>query len=293
MTGSAGGDRLWIVGPGRVGLSLGLLLHRAGAALVYSGRKPHPPDHPLFADPNPIAQYLPDLFAVPPDLTGVLITVPDGAVAKVAAQLAETGLPAGVPVLHASGMLGHEALAPLAERGHPTGSVHPLAAVADPVHGAERLRGATFGVEGEGAALALAERIVSACGGRAFHVQPGEKPLYHAAAVVAANYTVVLLALAERLMARAGVPAEEARAALASLAAGAVANVAERGPAAALTGPAARGDAVTVGWHLARLSAEERPLYSLLGREAVAIAEAAGLAPHKAARVRELLGGDG
>ncbi len=283
-------DRLWIVGAGRLGLALGLALHRSGAvsSLAYAGRRPSAPPHPLFEGHPPAASYTPGLVA-PAGATGVLLAVPDGAVADAAAALARLPLDPAVPVLHASGALSVAALAPLAERGHPVGGVHALAAVADPVAGAERLRGAAFGVEGEGDARLLAERIVRGCGGRALHVASQGKPLYHAAAVVAANYAVVLLAEAEALMARAGVPAAEARAALCGLAAGAVENVAARGPAAALTGPVARGDAPTVALHLGRLSGAERALYSLLAGRALELARAAGLPPEAAGRVEAAL----
>ena len=279
-------DRLWIVGAGRLGLALGLTLHRSGAvaSLAYTGRRPDPPDHPLFRGG---ATYSADLQAPADDLTGIVLAVPDGAIPGVAAALA--GLPPGIPVLHASGALSVDALAPLAARGHPVGGLHALAAVADPVAGAERLRGATFGVEGEGEARSLALRIVEGCGGRALAVPSEGKPLYHAAAVFAANYAVALLGVAERLMGEAGVPPEEARAALAGLASGAVENVALRGPAAALTGPVARGDAETVRLHLGRLSGADRPLYSLLAREALALARDAGLPPEAAARVAAVL----
>jgi predicted short-subunit dehydrogenase-like oxidoreductase (DUF2520 family) len=69
--------------------------------------------------------------------------------------------------------------------------------------------------------------------------------------------------------------------------------VAARGPAAALTGPVARGDAATVERHLARLSGADRDVYCLLGLEALKLAESRGLAPAAAARLRELLGGEG
>ncbi|HEV2736785.1 MAG TPA: DUF2520 domain-containing protein, partial [Longimicrobiaceae bacterium] len=173
--------------------------------------------------------------------------------------------------------------------GHPVGGVHPLCAVADPVEGADRLRGATFGVEAEGAARALAERIVRAAGGTALELGPGSRTEYHAAAVFASNYVVGLLAVAERLMEGAGIAAARARPALAGLAAGAVENVRERGPAAALTGPVARGDAETVARHLARLSGDERRLYSLLAAEALRLARARGLDAAAAARVGELI----
>jgi predicted short-subunit dehydrogenase-like oxidoreductase (DUF2520 family) len=286
-------DRLWIVGAGRLGLALGLRLQRAGAvaSLVYSGRRADAPDHPLFRAGS-IARYQAGLDPAPADLTGILIAVPDDAIADAVAELAAVHLPRAVPVLHASGSQSIDVLAPLAAQGHSVGGMHALAAIADPVEGADRLRGATFGVEGDGAARALAERLVAACGGRVLSIRPGGKALYHAAAVFASNYAVALLSVAERLMVEAGIPAEDAQPALTALAAGAVENVAARGPAEALTGPVARGDAATVARHLARLSGADRDVYCLLGREALKLAESRGLAPAAAARLRELLGGE-
>jgi predicted short-subunit dehydrogenase-like oxidoreductase (DUF2520 family) len=289
---ASAGDRLWIIGPGRLGLALGLRLQRAGAvaSLVYSGRRPAPPDHPLFQGTDPVARYQASLEPVPQALTGVLIAVPDEAIAAAVDGLAAVALPAGLPVLHASGSLSLDVLAPLAAGGHSVGGMHALAAIADPVEGAERLRGATFGLEGEGEARALAGRLVTGCEGRVLAIRPGGKALYHAAAVVASNYAVALLSVAERLMAEAGVDAAEARPALAGLAAGAVANVVAHGLAEALTGPVARGDADTVRRHLARLSGADRDVYCLLGREALRLAEARGLDPAAATRLRALLG---
>ena len=283
---------LWVVGPGRVGLALGLALHRAGAVsrLTYFGRRASPPRHPLFeGSPAPAAYVRPP---APPDpsLSALLIAVPDAEVADVARSLAEVGwLSAGTPVLHTSGSLGADVLAPLAERGLETGSLHPLAAVSDPVAGADRLRCAWFAVEGSEPATALAERLAGALAGRTLRVAAGEKPLYHAAAVFASNYVVALLCVAERLMGEAGVAPEEARAALAELAIGAVQGVARAGPARGLTGPVARGDELTVRAHLARLSAPDRALYSVLARETLALARAAGLDAGAARRLEEVL----
>jgi predicted short-subunit dehydrogenase-like oxidoreductase (DUF2520 family) len=287
-------ERLWIVGAGRAGLALALLLERAGAAgrRTVIGRRAQAPDHPLFVGDALAAEYLADLPTPNPPPSGIVIAVPDDAIAEVAERLAALALPAGTPVVHLSGALGLEPLESLARAGAVVGGVHPLRAITDGVAGAEQLRGAYFGVEGEGAARSLAERIVAAAEGRVLEIAPGAKALYHASAVLASNYMVALLAAAESLAERAGLAREVAHGALSELATGALAAAAERGPAAALTGPIARGDAETVRAHLAQLSGGERRLYSVLGREALLLARARGLDAAAAGRIERLLDED-
>lgn len=289
--GEPDGERVWIVGPGRLGLALGLLLHRSGLArsITVSGRRATAPRHPLFEGASPPARYHPGPPRLPAGTSALLLAVPDAAVGDVAAAVAAAGVPPGLAALHLSGALGAEVLAPLAPRAS-TGSLHPLAAIADPAGGADRLRGIAWAMEGDGAALRLAERIVRAAEGRPLRVAAGAKPLYHAAASLASNFVVALLAEAEAWMVRAGIPAAEARNALAALAAGAVADVAASGPAGALTGPVARGDAAVVRSHLARLSPDERRLYSTLGRRALRLAREGGLTPAHAAELDGILG---
>lgn len=289
MSGAGAAQPLWIVGAGRAGLSLGALLHeRAGVPLLFSARAPAAPAHPVFHLPS--VRYAPlDERLAPSALRGVVLAVPDAALGEVAGRLAALRLPPA-PVLHLSGALGTDVLEPLARAGHPTGALHPLAALADPVSGARSLVGAWFAVEGGGEAGALARWIAAAADGRVLDVAPGGKPLYHAAAVLASNYVVALLDAAESLMAGAGVERAEARAALCRLAAGAVENVARAGPAEALTGPIARGDAPTVERHLGRLSGEERRLYSVLGRRVLELARRRGLDPARLHQLEQLLG---
>jgi predicted short-subunit dehydrogenase-like oxidoreductase (DUF2520 family) len=279
---------LEIVGPGRAGLALGARLLAVGAVrrLTFSGRHPHPPAHPLFQGTPPPAGYhapgspredIPDV---------VLLAVPDSAIGDVAAELARAGLPQGIPVLHLSGALGADVLAPLAERGYPTGALHPLVAFSDE---AARVEGAWFAVEGSVAARAVAERLVAALRGRTFALAPEDRVLYHAAAVAASNFVVALLGVAERWMREAGMPAEGAREALAALAGGAVDGVRRLGPVAALTGPVSRGDTVTVQAHLARLSPADRRLYSVLAGSALTLAQQRGLDAEAAAALARLL----
>jgi predicted short-subunit dehydrogenase-like oxidoreductase (DUF2520 family) len=261
---------LWLIGPGRVGLSLLSLLRERGAvgSLTVSGRRPEPPDHALFTAEG--CTYRGGLEPAPA-ADGVLLAVPDDSLAAVARGLARVGLPGRPPVLHLSGARGAEVLEPLRAAGSPVGSLHPLASVPDARTGPRRLEGAWFAVEGDPAARALAALLVQGVGGRVLPIAEGAKAIYHAAAVHASNHLVALLAEAEALLARAGAEAG-AREALLSLAAGALENVRDLGPAGALTGPVSRGDAATVALHLDRLFAEERPLYSLLALRALEVA---------------------
>jgi predicted short-subunit dehydrogenase-like oxidoreductase (DUF2520 family) len=75
-----------------------------------------------------------------------------------------------------------------------------------------------------------------------FALADEQKALYHAAASAAANYPVAALAMARRLFEAAGVGFGVAE----PLIRAAVDNALALGPEAALTGPAARGDAGTV-----------------------------------------------
>jgi predicted short-subunit dehydrogenase-like oxidoreductase (DUF2520 family) len=189
------------------------------------------------------------------DVDLLVIATPDAAVAEVAASIRPDE---AAVVAHLSGALG---LAPLA--GHARRAViHPLVALPDPERGATRLRGAWFGVSTDGDLLAL--DVVSALEGAPIAIAEDGWVRYHAAAVIAANHLVALLGQVERIAGSVGVPLQ----AYLDLAQGSLDDVAELGPAAALTGPVRRGDRATVERHLAALPPEERPAYEALAAEA-------------------------
>ena len=184
----------------------------------------------------------------------LVIATPDGAVVEVASAVAPVP---GTVVAHLAGSLGLDVLAPHARRA----AIHPLVALPSPEVGAARLRqGAWFAVAGDD----LATRVVRDLGGRAFAVDDAHRAGYHAAACIAANHLVALLGQVERVAATAGLPLE----AFVDLARGSLDNAAAIGPAAALTGPVARGDWATVARHLDVLDPSERPAYEALAAAA-------------------------
>lgn len=173
------------------------------------------------------------------DVDLVLIATPDSAIAEVADAI-EAG-PA--VVAHVAGSLGLEVLG----RHDRRAALHPLMSLPDPSVGATRLIGGWFAVAGD----PIVHDLAAALGGTTFTIADDDRALYHAAAAVASNHLVALLGHAARLGAASGVPAE----ALLALAVGSAENAAGLGPAAALTGPAARGDHLTIAAHLAAIGA--------------------------------------
>jgi predicted short-subunit dehydrogenase-like oxidoreductase (DUF2520 family) len=224
-----------IIGPGRAGGSFAGALREVGWDVVaLSGRQ---------ESVAGAAQHV--------DL--VLITTPDGAIGAVADAI-EPGL---AVVAHAAGSLGLDVLGPHRRRA----AIHPLISLPSPDVGAARLLASGwFAIAGD----ELAAAVVDDLGGRFFTVADEHRTLYHASACVAANHVVALLGQVERLAAEVGVPVE----AYQELTRGSLDAVAQLGAAAALTGPAARGDADTIARHIAALPDSEVSLYEALVAEA-------------------------
>ena len=221
--------------------------------------------------------------AAPPDLLLeadiVVLAVRDGAIAEVAPMLVATGLVnKHHTLIHCSGVVSAaEALGAVTDQVGGVAMMHPLRAIPDGRAAMRTMKGTVFGIEGNERGKRDAQILVSALGARALELDGVQVAAYHAAAAIASNYTVVLLSAAAELLAGVGIAREQAIEALVPLVEGTLANVRERGPEAALTGPIRRGDAATVERHLAAL--EGRPelaaLYRALGRRAVALARGA------------------
>ncbi|MHC4845001.1 MAG: Rossmann-like and DUF2520 domain-containing protein [Planctomycetota bacterium] len=191
----------------------------------------------------------PDRMA-PAEPVLLLIGVPDRHIAPVAKRLAKRRWAAGSAALHLSGSVEVSALAPLARAGVSTGGLHPLKSFVDTERDLAGLPGTVFALEGDGAAMELAEEIAERLGARPFRLEPGTRPAWHAAATHACNHFVALVDQSLDLMETAGLDRESARAALLPLLDSTLRNLDAHTPADALTGPIVRGDIEAVQRHL-------------------------------------------
>jgi predicted short-subunit dehydrogenase-like oxidoreductase (DUF2520 family) len=196
----------------------------------------------------------------------IFLAVSDSAVEAVCQRIAPL-LRRGQLVVHCAGALGLDVLRSALEAGARTGSLHPLRAI-PPGSPASALRDAAAGIDAsDAAARETLHQLARALRMSPIPVSAASRALYHAAAVLSAGGQVALFARAvEAFQDATGAPEPIARAALLPLARGALEALEQRAPAEALTGPVARGDAMTVRAHRAALDERSLPLYDELTR---------------------------
>ncbi|MDQ3667743.1 MAG: DUF2520 domain-containing protein [Acidobacteriota bacterium] len=235
-----------------------------------------------------------DLQLLPPSRI-VLITTPDDEIAHAAQRLAgaQRNLVKARIVLHTSGALSSDVLAPLAAMGFQVGSLHPLVSVSDPQTGAMNLRRAFYCVEGDVGGARVARAIVRDLKGRSFSICSSNKPLYHAAAVMASGQVVALFDLATEMLVRCGLDPGKARRVLRPLLESTVNNLGRSDPATALTGTFARGDLATVQSHLSALGRHglfvALDAYRALGIHALDLAKKNGADPQTLEEISKAL----
>ena len=270
-------------------MGLGLALAGAGYTVRIHGRTKKAVPRPLTLSVGPGDEPPPWIA----QLTVIILAVPDDAIRPLAGVLADAGtIGSQQVVLHLSGVHGQEALGPLVGSRAALGSLHPLQTISDPESAAERLKGAWAAVEGMPRAVEAAERLAQDVGLRPFRIASQAKAMYHAGAVFASNYFVVVEAVAQRLLRHAGLTDAEAWQALRPLVEGTLENLARLGPLGALTGPVARGDEATVRRHVEALTQDDAALYRVLGRAALELAQKRGMDEGLAARIAGALATD-
>lgn len=187
----------------------------------------------------------------------IWLTVSDGQIGAAAETLRGRLKPSCV-VFHTSGALpASEICAILPE--YACASLHPL--ISCPLQSAtddavlSAYRGVVHTAEGDAPAVALARALVFRLDAECVEIRKGTKPLYHAGAVFASNYPLVLMDASIRLLMSCGFDYDQARAASLRMCRQCL-EALERSPAReALTGPVKRGDRETIRKHEVALAA--------------------------------------
>ena len=272
-----------IVGAGAIGTALAHAFEAAGVHVAAVASR-HPDRAMALAGSLPRAQAL-SVAEAAAAAPVVLLAVSDSAI-EMACEALRPGR--GTVVAHTSGSRPAGALEAARVSGALVGGFHPLAAVvratrlsdATPGAYAAIFRGAAFAVEGDREVQDRLAPLAVSLGGHPFAIVAADKPLYHLGASMLAAFSAGLAQISWDELRAAGVTPGVASAGVAHLLR-TVANNIERAssPAAALTGPVARGDAGGVlrqATTAQALSPEVQALYRVHVLHNIALARAAG-----------------
>ena len=244
--------RFSLIGAGRLGRSLGYLLRASGwpvHAVATRSQASAKRAVRYIGAGRALAEITAEVAVAPL----ILIAVPDSAIRDVVCSIETAARDAlrGRVVLHTSGALTSEELASLKKLGAKVGSLHPLQTFNGTV--VPDLEGRLFAMEGDAAAIRIARTIARTLGGHPVLIDPQAKPLYHAAAAMAAGQVLALLEAAVHLFASVGMKRKEALRALLPLTRQVIENQEHFGARVAWTGPLARRDFSIIKAHQAAL----------------------------------------
>jgi len=245
----AKGLKIAIVGNGNLGSALAVSLHAAGFVVseivareeTASWRRACFIARKVGARATPLRK---------PEITANLVwfCVPDREIALCARELAGALYWKRKIAVHSSGALASDEIALLRERGAWIASAHPLMTFVPGV--TPSLRGVSFAVEGDSAAMRTVRAIVRVLGGHTYPIKKQNKAAYHAWGTFVSPLLTALLATSERVARAAGVTPGTARRRMLPIVRQTVENYAGQGGARGFSGPIVRGDADTIKAHL-------------------------------------------
>ncbi|MFV0822189.1 DUF2520 domain-containing protein [Tatlockia micdadei] len=206
------------------------------------------------------------------------ITTGDDLIETVCNQLiAEAKVAKGAIIIHCSGSLSSDVLMQARDAGCYAFSVHPVKSFANPELSVEQFSGTYCGYEGDEAVFPTLNALFTGMGAILFPITKEQKPIYHAAGVIANNYIVGLHYLASECYRFAGVDENIAYQMTSMLMSEAIQNLQKFNHKNALTGPLQRGDIEVVREHLSHLTAlpQIKAVYASLGEAIIPISDRA------------------
>jgi predicted short-subunit dehydrogenase-like oxidoreductase (DUF2520 family) len=263
-----------IIGAGKVGTTLAVLLKKAGYRIVsvMSRKKSSARKLARLVGCTSFSDSLANLHF---STRILLLACPEETISAIVGEIKRN---ASIDftrciVFHTSGSLTCDVLAPLRKKGATVFSLHPIQTFpkALPLSAQmEQMKDIWYGFEGERDALQFACRLVKDLGGRIVRIPKEEKILYHIVCVLASNYSVAILGAVETLARRVGNDLTLRQ--VIPLIRTSIEHAFQLTPEKALTGPIARGSVSTVQKHLQKLEKVDKRLailYRQLGKQAL------------------------
>ncbi len=265
-----------LIGPGKVGKTLGFLLTRkAGLTLnnILSRSPSSSKEAQTFIDAGKVISKYEELNSA--DV--YLLSVSDDQLPEVVTKISEQNIvrPSNI-IFHCSGSLSSEILQPLQQQGALIASIHPIKSFGVPEKNISNFEGTVCTIEGDTLACSFLKEHFTQLGAKVFQILAKNKMLYHAAFVFSCNYFVGIVDIALQLLEKSGIAAEDGYEMLEPLIFGSWQNIKAVGTANALTGPIARGDSELVKKQLAKLNIENEALgdlYKALGKITLEVAK--------------------
>ena len=248
MASSDGSPSFLLIGAGRVGTAVSVLLKESGAVIAgvssRSNESSKKAARRLGAEPFDYRTELPEA-----DL--LLLGAGEDGIVEIASTVGNRATP-GTTACHFAGAFGTGPLEALRSRGVSTLALHPVQACPDVDSAVLRLPGSVWGVTCADKDLAWATDFVARVQGRPVRVAENDRPVWHAAAVTVSNGMAALMAVGEAMLASIGI--DDPATVLGPLASGTVDNAREGGGGGAtLTGPVVRNETEALLRHVEAL----------------------------------------
>ncbi len=248
---------------------------KLGSSLIYNFKKTGCTISGITCQPEQLTVSIAKKFKVKPfsdniDLVKnsdiIFLTVPDAIIADVFAQI--TPVAKNKIIFHCSGALASSSIEE--NMNINLGSFHPLQTFA---RYNTSFKNIYIAIDGNKKVQNLAKSLANMLGAQTIAIPSQDRALYHAAACIASNHLVTLLAVVEQIFTNWSDDKDAAKNIFLPLVQASIKNFSQLESKNALTGPIARGDNITIKKHLAVLPDDLLDFYKIMSLQTLKLAK--------------------
>jgi len=257
-----------LIGAGRAGLSIAALLNDQGHAIHLFDCRTNFFDSPLVQE-NRVCVYS-ELEEMLAKIEWLIVSVPDDYIYQVVNELPRDLAISGI--VHLSGALGLEVFENLSPTIYRV-ALHPIRAFSSPIYDEKVLKTTYFGFTGDVGLYKLWQSLMPSVATKILRIDSDKRVKYHAAAVMASNFSVPMIQWSLLQYEALGINREDALSIIESLIRGVLDNFRREDSGNILTGPLVRGDIGTIEKHIDALEGKSRDYYKAMGLATLPFAE--------------------